>query len=392
MKDRSNMSFEAALKNTSELKIEVEILDFTDEKEQMVWAFFYLTVFLTSFFGDSLILIGTIHYSAIRQHKVIIATIQHLAVIDLMATALFIFPKMMSLIKDNPAFGEFLCHASPHIWNFCLNSLSLLTCALSTFKLMIVKYPLRTGRWTSKFGHKICCAVFFLNIILHFPGYVIDVLYVDTIFYYHIPFRCTSDFKTRALKLIEPMIIAYSILNVLIYAFLITTSAALIKIAKKASTRVEPLRWKGVTTVLLTVGVFLLSTMPFQMVSWATLLNISADFDLSLARTTHQMMALNIMSNFFVYCLTLRSFREFLKLRISKLVALLRKPSTKHARYRPPLTPIPRRKFEVSTHCEAIRYRVVTKRDVIELREMPNAVAKRHEAAVENKHHEAMKW
>ena len=60
------------------------LLDIKDNAERQLLICWNITVLLTSLIGDSLILIGTIRYKAIKQHKVIVAVIQNMAVVDLL--------------------------------------------------------------------------------------------------------------------------------------------------------------------------------------------------------------------------------------------------------------------------------------------------------------------
>ena len=112
-------------------------------------------VFLASLTGDSIILIGTIKYNAIRQHKMIVAVIQHLAASDLLQTAFRVFPCSLALITDRWILGEMLCHVEENIGFVCAGVTLFLTSCMSTLKLINVKQPLRTRVWTTKLGHMI---------------------------------------------------------------------------------------------------------------------------------------------------------------------------------------------------------------------------------------------
>ena len=81
-----------------------------DDAEKYTLILWNLTVLLTSLIGDSLILIGTIKYNAIQQHKVIVAVMQHMAVSDLLQTVFRVFPTTVALVTNRWVFGEALCH------------------------------------------------------------------------------------------------------------------------------------------------------------------------------------------------------------------------------------------------------------------------------------------
>ena len=146
--------------------------------ERVIYVTLHVIVFITSLFGDSIILIGTIKYKAIKQHRVIVAVIQHLAILDLMASILYVLPKTVSLITDRWDLGAFPCSAYTYFWTFYLNSLSSLTLALPLVKLIIVKYPLRTVSWSTMIGHRICGALYLITIILISPSVISNIFFV----------------------------------------------------------------------------------------------------------------------------------------------------------------------------------------------------------------------
>ena len=64
---------------------------------------------ILSLTGDTIILISTIKYSAIKQHRLIVAVIQHMAACDLLLTVFRVSPSLLSLIADKWVLGEVLC-------------------------------------------------------------------------------------------------------------------------------------------------------------------------------------------------------------------------------------------------------------------------------------------
>ena len=76
------------------------LLGIKDDVERSVLIVWSVTVLLTSLIGDITILIATIKYNAINQHKVIVAIMQHLAVCDLLQAVLNVFPSILSFTAD----------------------------------------------------------------------------------------------------------------------------------------------------------------------------------------------------------------------------------------------------------------------------------------------------
>ena len=304
-------------------------------------------ILLASLIGDSIILIATTKYKAIKLHKVIITVMQHMAVCDLMQAVLTVFPVTLGLITDHWVMGELLCHVQYNISWVCAPVAVFLTSAMTTLKLIIVKYPLRTGAWSTWLGHKICSSLWLLVIACYTPLLAGNLLYIrDTIYFSYEDYSCAYDYLSPTLPSWFPWYAPTSIavLGILSYTTLIVTSVLLLIVASSAASRHgETLRWEGVITILLTAIVLLFSYLPFSVVMVAWLFGI--ELSNSTFRAIFHLTYLNIMANFFVYSLTVRSFRNFLKIKISELLSLMRL-STRGSRQphqRPLLVPHQRR-------------------------------------------------
>ena len=57
-----------------------------NDASRYAWAGYFLFVLISSLVGDTTILIASLKYRAINLHKVIVVTIQHIALCDLMVT------------------------------------------------------------------------------------------------------------------------------------------------------------------------------------------------------------------------------------------------------------------------------------------------------------------
>ena len=103
-----------------------------DDAERSILVLWNLTVLLASLIGDSIILIATIKYKAIKLHKVILTVMQHMAVCDLIQTVFRVFPEHVALITDVWRMGELLCHVSYNISWVCAPFAVFMTSALTT--------------------------------------------------------------------------------------------------------------------------------------------------------------------------------------------------------------------------------------------------------------------
>ena len=159
-----------------------------------------------------------------------------------------------------------------------------------------------------------------LALSLYAPRAVYSMVYVkDTIYFDFFSYVCFYDFQEIATNVeskwyLLSVTVAFIVLN----AELIGTSIALLVVAKRTAVRFnETLKWEGVSAVLLTVLVYLLSTLPSLVVTVAVFRNFF--LDTSLVRASYQFLRLGVMANFFIYCLALNSFRNFLKLGFTEI-------------------------------------------------------------------------
>ena len=141
------------------------------------------TVLFTSLTGDSIILLATIKYRAFKQHKVVIAVMQHMAVCDLLQTVFRVLPMILVTcigcryhLISSRLIEVLFCHIQENMAWLTNTVTTMLTCALTTLKLVIVKYPLRTRPWSSRPGHKICTALWLLYLVAYAPVFVMKMI------------------------------------------------------------------------------------------------------------------------------------------------------------------------------------------------------------------------
>ena len=321
--------------------------DTLSDQELIVFKVWMGTVIFTSLIGDSIILLATIKYRAIKQQKVVIAVMQHMAVCDLLQTIFRVLPTtLVTCIGPNDLLSSYLveelfCHILTNMTWITNTVTIMLTCALTMLKLVIVKYPLRTRPWSSKLGHKICTAVWLLYLVAYAPVFVMKMISRAPVRFYDASFVCWYGVNWFPDWLIWYSIVINGSITVLSFLIVVVSSVMLLVVSKKAADRHgDRLLFAGISTVLLTVGVLLLSQIPYIVQSYSGITNKIRVVFLSLSY-------LNIMANFFIYALTLRSFRTFLKLRIIQILSSVR-PATigqrTNARTTPNLraVPIPR--------------------------------------------------
>ena len=292
-----------------------------DDNERYITIIWCIIVTIASVIGDTLILVGTIKYNAIKQSKLIVAVIQHLAICDLLQTVFRVIPDIPAYISDYWILGRFLCHVNAMIGKSTAILTMILTSCMSTIKLVTLKRPLRTGTWKKRVGHMICGAAWFL--VLCLPMYEVFFRNFAGIDFSTRDYACGSGGSKTAN-------FAYLASTILSSIIMIVTSIMILITAKKsASARGGTVRWEGIITVLITVLVLLVSYIPHSVFVGYLIIYLLFNSDTAPSFTTMRMMNkvqyLNIMANFFVYCFTVTSFRGFLKNKGFELLSTVRR-------------------------------------------------------------------
>ena len=295
------------------------------EGERMFWTVFHVVIALLSLTGDSIILIGTTRYKAIKLHRVIVVIIQHLAVSNLMLTVFRVLPIIVSLVAEGWILGKVLCLVNLNLAFICTPATALLTCVLSTCKLLIVYRPLKTEIWSRKRAHVICGIVWLVCVLLphqwtHMFFMNLEALYFDYINYICNVNHVLSDVPVW-LGWFE-FIFGYTVFSGMIIILITSSVFLLFKARQVARRHSESVRWQGILTVTLTAGVFLVSYLPdmiVPLIDHFTSVNVGS----SILRACSFLENVNIVANFFVYSLTVRSFRDFLLLRVRRVARQL---------------------------------------------------------------------
>ena len=287
------------------------------------FAGWYVFVLLSSFIGDTTILISSVKYRAIRLHELIVVIIQHIAACDLLVSLFSgaIIPTLVSLVADKWVLGAPLCHILPRASNYFVPVGILLICSMTACKLLILNYPLRVASWTVKDAHTVCATIWVSMLILPSVPLVID--YKDIYFSYR-TYDCDYGYTAAVWIWLRPII--STIFLLLPNLFVVTTTVCLLITAYKVARRGrENLKWQGITTTILVALVYCTSVLPYSIYHFAgsSVKNQESFFHKGYFRFAVSCLYLNTISNFYLYCLTVPSFREFLWSRIKLLFPFL---------------------------------------------------------------------
>ena len=225
---------------------------------------------------------------------------------------------MVSVIFDKWVLGNF-CYSLSYAQFYSNLTSVFLICAMTTSKLFLLKYPLRFGTTTLKKAHLICVTCWLAAFILPVTSYLLDK---DDVSFSFRGYICVYGFSSEIWHYLTPFV---AVLFVFIPTCLVvlTTVCLLIEARKVVSRRRESLKWQGIMTTVLTATVYCLSLLP-----WITyrvgesIVSVDdkskSSFYTTFYRVAISLLSLNTISNFYIYCLTVSSFRAFIQLKMQQ--------------------------------------------------------------------------
>ena len=271
-----------------------------------------LLTLLLGLAGNIVILLATTRYRALRLDKIINILIKNIAVSDLGTIIFAVLPSLISLIQKKWLFGKVSCYVCHYAQLPIFTSSVLLICALQISKLHTLIYPLHFHVRSNRFAHKVIAIIWLLSAILPTVQFLVDKadIIFDTIIY-----RCKYSFSSPVWgRLLPPlMMILFVIPNLIV----IGTTISLLVVLKKARGRTSK---NGVLTSLYVGGIYLLSSLPVTLYSflYKNFEHIMSPelrrfFEYHVFIFAFYVMFLNVMSNFFVYFVSLDSFNKLVK-------------------------------------------------------------------------------
>ena len=286
------------------------------------WAAYHLFVLLSSLIGDTLILYASFQKGAFKLNKFILTVIQHIAVSDLAYALFSVLPRAISLLANSWILKNPLCYATVYLGYFNYAAGMFLIAALTFGKFFILKYPIRCANWTKKMAIRVCCVI--LTPPLLFPILFTLVDKDDIAFDYKI-YTCNYRFDGKIWKTIRPITFTVTLFipNIFIVATTIPTLKYLAD-ARNSARRVQgSVPWQGAATVALTAAVYCLSTLPnfvYHIGESFVEADATSSFHFQFYQLSESMLMINIMANFYIYTLTIKSFRKFI---LSKILFVL---------------------------------------------------------------------
>ena len=292
-----------------------------DKAEKYILTAYTSLIVLSSVIGDTLILIGSMRYNAIKLHKIMVVFIQYIAVADLVISIVRVLPSAVSLVANGWVLGDFLCSAGFFMSCSFGGTMALLIGALAFAKFLIVKYPLGAVHYSVRAGHLTTLVMF--SCMSCFG--VLLTAEKGTYFSYA-SYNCDYAFHKSNIDYVFGVVMGG--VGVITTAIITVSSVMLLFLAKKiADRRTGGLQWQGIRTVLLTVVVYAIATVPlavnFLERPKSQAQSTSTSY-IAYIRFSMFILYLNTTANFYIYTVSLTSFREFLKSRIRVVFASIR--------------------------------------------------------------------
>ena len=300
--------------------------------ERYIWATYLIFVFLSSLIGDSLILYASTKKEAFKLNKFIVTILQHIAISDTLFAIFSVLPSAISLLADSWVLGDIMCYVRVYSGHFFFPSGMFFIATLTTSKLILLKYPLWAANLTKRMAHGIFCVVSL--IAFSFPIFFIQVKWDDIKFDYR-TYTCDYMYSSEISMKLVPFFISLNNFapNIIIVTTTLPTLIYLIK-ARKSAKRVRgSVPRQGTVTVVLTALVCSMSNLPtIASHIWKASIQDGDDkINVYFSRAAKFLLVINIMSNFYIYTLTIRSFRKFLWTRFSLFLSLIRAKAGKNS-------------------------------------------------------------
>ena len=198
----------------------------------------------------------------------------------------------------------------------------LLISLMTTGKLLVLKFPLRAGIVSIKQCHLLCSAAWITALVTPVTYLLVDK---EDVFFDYRTYVCIYGFSAKIWSWLKPLLSVF--LSILPNIVVIVTTVMLLLEAKRIARRGrESLRWQGIITVILTAGVFCLSVIPYTVYLIAAPYVTEeppGPFHINYFRVAACFLQFNILCNFYIYSLTLTSFRKFLRERSTVVAACL---------------------------------------------------------------------
>ena len=291
---------------------------------------YLLFVMLSSLIGDSLVLVGTLKYQAMKIHSFLVVIIQHIALVDILTCITYVLPQITYYMLSNRwVLGHLFCQANS-VASFYLPSVNqLLICCMAFMKVLMVKFPdTRLVRnLTTKKGHILCFVLWMFSLLTPALSYIIENQ--AEVYLNNRNGVCELYLTSEIWMVILP--ISEIIFFVVPYLVMVVSTVLLgqqLLISRRLSRRIGSRQsWRGILVVCITATIFIVATLPYYVY-----LSVAADYEdmagffhNEFLRIAEACYSLNLACNFYIYSLTVPSFRKFVIRAVQSFISFWQK-------------------------------------------------------------------
>ena len=131
--------------------------------ERYVYIGWNIFVVICSLLGDTTILVASIKYKAFRLNKIVVVLIEHVAACDLLHAVTSVLPATISAIRNCGGSSSTLNTVKFFITYYLITASPAFITAMTLGKLLVLKHPLRVGRWSKRRAHKVCAGIWLVS-------------------------------------------------------------------------------------------------------------------------------------------------------------------------------------------------------------------------------------
>ncbi|XP_063693666.1 octopamine receptor beta-1R-like [Bolinopsis microptera] len=286
-------------------------------EKRYLWCSWLVFVLISSLIGDAVILIASLKYKAIKLNRIIVLFIEQIAACDMFLSLLYLVFTLVPLISNRWVYGGTLCTLRVYLAYSVTTASLLLICAMVTCKLLLVRGTVRTRNLTVSQVHIVCAVIW--GLALYLPITFLILGKDDVWFDYRIytcNYKFSSDTWRRWLTMVTSITLGF------IPNFVIVSATVMLVLhlrrARNTSRQCRGLiRSQGIITVVLTAVVYTISILPYTVYQFT---EPFVEFNYTSSTTFHTLyyrlancfLLFNLLTNFFICSLTVRSFRTFL--------------------------------------------------------------------------------
>ena len=261
--------------------------------------------------GNSIVLLATIKYKAIKLDKVSVVLIQNIAVSDILMGLNTIFPILTSLITDKWIFGDILCYVQHYMKVPIFLSAELLICAMHLNKLTCLTFPLKSIYKKRTTGCILAVSMWVLACVI--PSVQLYVDKESITFDYRL-YRCHYVFRAPVWRWARPLLLSTIMIvpNILV---LLSTFTLMIFVWRKRG----KINLQGALTSVYIGLAYVIAFGPVA-VNQSIIINLypimakdtRSFFFVVFSRIAFFTTFLNGMSNVFIYTVSVKSFGDFI--------------------------------------------------------------------------------